>query len=346
MSVSINVSRWHLIQFATLGLLWCGFYSTMLETVFELPWQSALIESLIVNAEIALLAFVSYKGIVYYRPSKDRFWFYVGVVIALGVLAVFIFGSILGLLSGTEYMNTESFEKHALIHGGVAFLIHAAVAGFAILKNDLKESGSVQKRQEESERMAREAELLKLRHQLQPHFLFNSLNSINALISVKPEQARSMIHQLSAFLRGTLKADDVKTIDLHSELEYMQLYLDIEKVRFGHRLKTRIEGEESCEKATLPALLLQPLMENAIKFGLYGTTGEVEIVMKAQVHEGMLIIQVVNPIDEDADSQSGTGFGLTSIRRRLQLIYGRNDLLETERTKNTFKATIKIPQSS
>src|SRR6202012_1692760 len=135
----------------------------------------------------------------------------------------------------------------------------------------------------EAEKLARDAELYNLRQQLQPHFLFNSLNSINALIGFKPEEARKMIHQLSDFLRGTLKKDDQQQITLNEELEHLNLYLEIEKVRFGHRLNTEISCDSDCGTAILPALLLQPIVENAIKFGLYDTTEAVTVSIRAEM---------------------------------------------------------------
>ena len=117
--------------------------------------------------------------------------------------------------------------------------------------------------------------------QLQPHFLFNSLNSINALIGFKPDEARKMIHQLSDFLRGTLKKDDDQLqVTLNDELQHLNLYLEIEKVRFGHRLQTEISCDERSGSAKLPSMLLQPIVENAIKFGLYDTTGEVVVSLR------------------------------------------------------------------
>src|SRR6185369_9240642 len=101
----------------------------------------------------------------------------------------------------------------------------------------LQEQRASEKREQETLKFSREAELATLRQQLQPHFLFNSLNSISALAGSKPEQARLMIQQLSDFLRGTIKKDDAALVTLEEELQHLQLYLDIEKVRFGHRLR-------------------------------------------------------------------------------------------------------------
>lgn len=207
---------------------------------------------------------------------------------------------------------------------------------------DQKES---EKRKTEAERLARDAELYKLRQQLQPHFLFNSLNSITALIGSRPEEARKMIHQLSDFLRGTLKKEDQQPVSLMEELEHLQLYLDIEKVRFGHRLSTEISYSELCKTKVLPPMLLQPIVENAIKFGLYDTTGVVTISIFGECVDNELHITVQNPFDPDTSRpKHGTGFGLSGVKRRLYLLFGRTDLLETTSYSHIFTTTVKIPQ--
>src|SRR5690606_14447843 len=131
-----------------------------------------------------------------------------------------------------------------------------------------------EKRTKTAQELAREAELSKLRQQLQPHFLFNSLNSISALAGTRPEEARKMIHQLSDFFRSTLKKESQKLIPFSEELEHLTLYLEIEKVRFGHRLRTDVTCSNEALMYRIPPLLLQPIVENAIKFGLYDTLGE------------------------------------------------------------------------
>jgi two-component system, LytTR family, sensor kinase len=202
-----------------------------------------------------------------------------------------------------------------------------------------------EERKMDAEKLAKEAELFKLRQQLQPHFLFNSLNSINALIGSRPQEARKMVQQLSDFLRGTIKKEETQWVTLQEELQYLQLYLDIEKVRFGNRLSTAIDVAEEIKELKLPALLLQPIVENAIKFGLYDTTGETVIKLEAVTKDGDLVIRVENPFDPATSSpKSGTGFGLQSVQRRLYLLFARTDLLSTEAKDNTFITTVKIPQ--
>jgi LytS/YehU family sensor histidine kinase len=202
-----------------------------------------------------------------------------------------------------------------------------------------------EKRKEQAERLARESELVNLRQQLHPHFLFNSLNSISALVGTRPEEARKMVQQLSDFLRGSLKKDDLQMSTFEEELQYLSLYLDIEKVRFGHRLQVDIQSDETIHKMQLPPLLLQPVVENAIKFGLYDTIGDITIRIHTRREQGMLVVEVSNPFDpETAIPQKGTGFGLSSVRRRLFLLFSRNDLLTVSQDDKIFLTTIRIPQ--
>jgi LytS/YehU family sensor histidine kinase len=208
-----------------------------------------------------------------------------------------------------------------------------------------KEEKEELERRSDTEKLARQAELNKLRQQMQPHFLFNSLNSISALTSRQPEAARHMIQQLSDFLRGTLRNETQQYINLKDELAYLQLYLDIEKVRFGHRLQSTLDCEAVALSMTLPSMLLQPLVENAIKFGLYDTIGDVAIVITAAAKKSMLQITVRNPYDEStAMPLKGTGFGLESTRRRLFLLYGRPDLLKITKANQEFIVELSIPQ--
>lgn len=161
----------------------------------------------------------------------------------------------------------------------------------------------------------------------------------------KPEEARKMIQQLSDFLRGTLKKDDKQMLSLQEELKHLQLYLEIEKVRFGHRLNTDINVDELTLNLLIPPLLLQPLVENAIKFGLYDTIGDVTIQITSKVENKNLLVTISNPFDaETAQPNRGIGFGLKSVQRRLQLLFFRNDLLKTSSNNNTFTTTVIIPQ--
>jgi LytS/YehU family sensor histidine kinase len=142
-----------------------------------------------------------------------------------------------------------------------------------------------------------------------------------------------------------LKREDQDWIALPDELQYLQWYLDIEKVRFGHRLSTNVTATDGTSNLKIPPMLLQPVVENAIKYGLYDTTDAITITIEAWVQDELLYVQVQNPFDSDLQQpQTGTGFGLTSIRRRLYLLFARHDLLETTAKENIYTTLIKVPQ--
>lgn len=249
-------------------------------------------------------------------------------------------------VSVNHFYEYDEFLKNSLpIRGSIGFLILGCIALVSVIWFTSEEQKETEQRKTDAEKLAKDAELFKLRQQLQPHFLFNSLNSINALIGSRPQEARKMIQQLSDFLRGTLRKEEHQWVSLKEELQYLQLYLDIEKVRFVNRLSTIVEKDVAAEQMKLPALLLQPIVENAIKFGLYDTTGEAVIRITADASDNSLLIRVENPFDpETSSSKTGTGFGLRSVQRRLYLLFGRNDLLTTETKENTFITIVKIPQ--
>jgi two-component system, LytTR family, sensor kinase len=191
----------------------------------------------------------------------------------------------------------------------------------------------------------REAELFRLRQQLQPHFLYNSLNSINALILIDPEKAQEMVGRLSDFLRLSVRRDAQEQISVQDELLYIESYLCIESLRFGDRLYVDIrKPSQGLEQVLIPAFILQPVLENAIKFGLYGNTGNVSIQIFISIEEGMLCLCIQNPYDPGNQPPGGTGFGLEGIARRLKILYARTDLLEIKRTGKTFTTIIRIPQ--
>ncbi len=223
------------------------------------------------------------------------------------------------------------------------WLFSSWVATISALRKNITNLDARFQQQTDASILLKEAELFKLRQQLQPHFLYNSLNSINALIMIAPDKAQDMIGKLSDFLRSSVKRESEDTLPVSEELDYLKSYLAIESVRFGDRLQVRFEKEYT-DDATIPPFLLQPIIENAIKFGLYGNTGSVVITILIVLEGPMLIITITNPYDGDTQPPRGTGFGLTGIQRRLYLLYARTDLLETKHDGKYFTTILKIPQ--
>lgn len=281
----------------------------------------------------------------YYIPTPFGFWVSMGIVIVYAILLP-VFGQlVLKSMIRDNPLYTEMLHSTMQIRIGFSVLCVSAIHVVILLFNLLEREEAEKKHRNEIQQLAVEAELFKLRQQLQPHFLFNSLNSINALIGVRPQEARNMIEQLASFLRGTIQQKENRLVDLQEEIDQINRYLQIERLRFGHRLQISIEVDEDTYSAKIPPLLLQPLVENAIKFGLYETAGEVPIQIKARYENKHLFITVSNPYDPDTPSRkAGTGFGLSSVQRRLYLLFGRSDLVQVKQDNHIFSTIVTIPQ--
>lgn len=337
--LSVYRFRW---LFYSGWLLWAVLHAFVLRS-FALPWTVAVTDSAIANFLLLLVALLLINTLQFYIPQADRYVLLLAWVLALTLIWLLLSRLILSFcFADTPYALFQ--RSSLLIRFCFGFLITSTIVLMSVLWYNWQEQKALEERRRETEHMAKEAELFKLRQQLQPHFLFNSLNSISALIGPEGKAARKMVLQLSDFLRGTLKKEEDQWTTLGEELRYLQLYLEIEKVRFGHRLHTAIELGQNTEYLHLPALLLQPIVENAIKFGLYDTLEDITITIASYQQDQALVIEVQNPFDPEITSPKGTGFGLTSIRRRLYLLFGRNDLLWTECHGKRFTTRLTIPQ--
>ncbi len=336
-----------LITLLCLCLIFSGIQAIVLYQYFN-AWNLVITDALISN----LVLFISAATIVgiaqniFFGKLKNGMLLpkNCGFIVPFFVYEMFLKAMLNGAFkNSTDYLSF--IHQSLLIRYFLGWLFLAALLLITWLWMFFLEQQDKINLNTDAERLLREAELTKLRQQLQPHFLFNSLNSINALVGVNPAAARKMIQQLSDFLRGTLKKDDNNFQSLAEELNYLNLYLEIEKVRFGNRLNTIIEAPENILQQKLPALLLQPIVENAIKFGLYDTIDVVTISIKCAPENNFLKIEITNPYDSTtAKPKQGEGFGLSSVQRRLYLLFGRNDLLAVNYEVNIFTTTLKIPQ--
>lgn len=308
-------------------------------------FATALADSLTSNTLLVLAVYAVSFLLSYYLPKKNGI-VNMAVSIAVIVSIWYLLDKYLLRYELSDVPNYASFlAETAPIRIAVAVLVVSSAMLVNAVIRSTWEREEQNARKADMERLAREAELFRLQQQLQPHFLFNSLNSISALVGRDPKQAREMIHQLSDFLRGTLRKDDQEMVTLDEEFRQLMLFLNIEKVRFGHRLIVDISRSEEVKDKAVPALLLQPILENAIKYGLYDTTGDVHIRIQAEQVDNQLVVRVENPYDPaTSKGAKGTGFGLVAVERRLWLLFARKDLLFTEAKNDTFITTVKIPQ--
>ncbi|MGD0891125.1 MAG: histidine kinase [Terracidiphilus sp.] len=203
----------------------------------------------------------------------------------------------------------------------------------------------------EAQSMAREMQLRALRYQLQPHFLFNTLNAISTLVlDNQPRVATQMISHLANLLRSTLDSPDRDIVSLAEEIAVTEQYLAIEEVRFGSRLKVRLDLDREAMQTQVPRLLLQPLVENAIRHGIAKRADGGNIVICATVSNATLSVRITNELPEtvSATAYNGTkqwgGLGLVNVRKRLEQSFGAAGKLNTRNTpEGFFEVVISLP---
>ncbi|WP_082461645.1 sensor histidine kinase [Pedobacter sp. PACM 27299] len=325
---------------------WTSVFVLLFYYTLNFNWYISAADSLVTNGLLVLACMILSNMLGYYQPKNETILFVLVITLILAGLITFISNVSLSYLFANAQTYRSFLQLSLILRFIIVFVFLAWCAVANILWYRLEEQSATQERLLTAQNLSKEAELNKLRHQLQPHFLFNSLNSVYALTIMNPTEAGTMIMKLASFLRGNLKRDDEIWVKVAEEMEYIQLYLDIEKVRFSHRLNIDVNVEEETLDLCLPGTLLQPIVENAIKFGLYNTAAAITISIFVKVENNKLVITVQNPFDPEMRATGGTGFGLSAIKRRLYLLFGDEQLLQTKATKdNIYITTLKIPQN-
>ncbi len=224
---------------------------------------------------------------------------------------------------------------------GVALFLLTSALHYLLMA--MGASQTAERRALQFEISSREAELRALRAQIHPHFLFNSLNSINALIAARPAEARRLCVGLADFLRRSLTFGQREAIPLADELELAEQLFAIEKVRFGERLSHATVADAEARACVVPPLLLQPLVENAVTHGIAQRLEGGEIRIEAERRGAELLIAITNPRDADAPSRPGTGIGLENVRRRLAALHGDEAEVRVEPSADSFRVELRLP---
>ena len=321
-------------------LAWGIFKYLYTRTILEdtAPNYFAYVMLITVIAMIITLALRLLYKILWERPVWIRAIAFLGGSVGAGYLWLKTRGFIYyGWIAESEDMGAwlEKLGEAAEIYQSVSFVKAYStpiwtMLAWSVFYFALKYHRVFQEYRESALRsaaMAHEAQLKMLRYQLNPHFLFNTLNAISTLVLEEQiELANRMVTKLSSFLRYSLDNDPMLKITLAQELKALKLYLDIEKVRFEERLSLQFDIEEGADRALIPSLLLQPLVENAIKYAIAKSVDGGTLLIAARVFAGDLLIEVSDngPGVElvDGDIPGATGVGLRNTRERLQELYG------------------------
>jgi hypothetical protein len=224
---------------------------------------------------------------------------------------------------------------------GVLLFVLSVVAHYLLISYEAARQSET--RSLELDVLAREAQLTALRAQVNPHFLFNSLHSIASLIGSDQAGARRMCVLLADFLRDSVRFGGRDQITLEQEFSLVRQYLSIEQIRFGSRLTVRADLPSPLERALVPPLLLQPLVENAVKHGIAGLLEGGTITVGAREAGPELVLVVENPYDVDRAAISSTRVGLQNVKRRLDTEFGAKGSVRIDDRNGTYQAEIRMP---
>lgn len=303
-------------------------------------WNGVVV-GLISMLEIIVGGRVLYSVFQFYQPKRTLNFNSIFTIILLSLIVGH--GTQFVAFNFIEYNESEwkyiGIELHITI---LFFILWILYYEWWFLKNELINYHNTQRLLLLQEDL-KNAEIRVIQQNVQPHFLFNSLNSINSLILIDSEQAQEMVVRLSEFLRHSVIKNQKMFVSLKEEIDQIQRYFSIEQIRFSTRLECKIIHDEVNNSLQIPSMILQPLVENAIKHGLYGQIDKTYIEMIFNRDESYIHLRMTNPFDPNQSKKSGAGFGLDSIRKKLYLLFAENDLLKTTAEEARFVTLLKIP---
>jgi signal transduction histidine kinase len=341
--------RWTLLPYVGLWLVAGAGVSLAAGTVFGADTQRAAFLTMPAAAMGAFVCLSSWYVLKAVPPQRAPLMRFIAVLAVSTLLSVALWYGAVALwclvVDGNSGLLVKDWIAAAPWFAAIAapLYLFSAVAHSVILSIDTERRAG--QRIAEAQLLARDAEMRALRAQLHPHFLFNSLNSVSALTTIDPERARDMCLQLADYLRRTLAAGTKDTLSLADEITLASIYLGIEAVRFGERLKVRTDVDSNAARCAVPALILQPLVENAVVHGIARLIDGGTIGISAQRNADRIRITVTNPFEEGPALSPRSGHGLRIVRERLEAHCGAAASLRTEREKGLFTAELILPCS-
>ncbi|MEI6435681.1 MAG: histidine kinase [Bacteroidota bacterium] len=339
-SVSVYFGLWSLMA---------GGHFALFYFIYLLPIEISLADSLVFTGMFCIIGISMWYVARYSVPDKKNIWNVVFNHASFLALMLAVWNGLGYAILSTLFSSNKVYNEllvfwipYRIISGVIYYIVIALVYYLFIYYVNLQEKVKVESRLRE---VLKETELNMLKSQINPHFLFNSLNSISSLTITNPEKAREMVIKLSDFLRYSVSSNNNSFTTLENEMSNIRRYLDIEKVRFGDKLQFVFKLDGGCRNHKIPVMLLQPLFENAIKHGVYESTEQVSIEMDCEYKDGYLEIVIVNDFDPEARPRKGSGIGLKNIRERLRLLYKNDKLLRTKVEGTRFTVALSLPNT-
>jgi len=332
----------------TLWIIVAIIHGSLLYFVIGIDAWDAVMDALVFNLILSVAGYgiwfvVRFSGL---DPGNAFNALITHLVSALLLVTVWLGAGylVLKLFLGQETTHADFVMQTIYWRGAIGILLYALMVLNYYLMIFYQEYQEEKLRKSEMNRLLKESELSMLKAQINPHFIFNSLNSISSLTLTDPKKAHEMVVNLSSFLRYTISPQERKLVMLKQELDAINLYLSIEKIRFGDRLDVLMKCESASEESLIPNMILQPLVENAIKYGVYESTESNKVKISCESSKDALMITIVNDIEIGGVPKKGKGIGLQNVKSRLKLIYEKEDLLTVERSDVQFSVKLLIPQ--
>jgi sensor histidine kinase YesM len=345
---SLFGTRLGLIAFSVWWVIVAASHTVIIAYFYNIPYQISIVDSLLSTILFAILSlglwfWVRFSDIETTKPLTLLINHIGAALASIAIIVTLVSFSLSHIfINEPDYIKfLDSSMPARAITGTFLYLLIALVFYLVTYIQNYREKLL---REGELKSLIKDAELNWLKLQLNPHFLFNSLNSISSLTMTMPEKAQEMIIRLSDLLRYSLKQKPDSLVSLEDELENCIKYLEIEKVRFGSRLNYSISCTPECQKYKVPGMILQPLFENSIKYSVAQSTDRSTISASIVKLSDGIEVSISNSVPLNSNfSEKGTGVGIDNIRRRLRLTYGLSNLLSIEKTKESFTARILIP---
>ena len=316
------------------------------QKVQNLSIEVSIINRILLYLYFSLSGLAIWYAVLYSYPQKQSFFNLAihnitTIVIIVGLLLIMVLSVNKYLYPATAYIVFNNHILYIIIWCTFYYHVLILIYYIIIYQNNLKEKKASE---EKLLSLIKETELSLLKSQINPHFLFNSLNSISSLTITDPKKAQDMIIKLSDYLRYSISHDNKSITKLEKEINNIHKYIEIEKIRFGERISFVEEICDECLKMLLPVMILQPLFENAIKHGVSESTETIYINFSAYKDQDFLIINISNNFNSSIPSRKGQGIGLKNIRERLNLLYKDISLMSINKSSDNFEVKLVIPQ--
>lgn len=317
---------------------------------YKIRFSAALADALVFNFIFAILGVGLWFSVKFSQLQKKNvleiLFQHLTTSTILLLIWILVSKALLMLMLSSDTFYLEFLNRSVTMRILSGILFYALLISIFYLVASFRELKEKAEKEAQLTTMLKEAELDMLRSQIRPHFLFNSLNAISALTISRPEKARDMVIKLSEFMRYSLSQQGEMMSTFEKELYHIRLYLDIEQVRFSGKLKISNEVDEEILSWKIPSMILQPLVENAIKYGVYGAESQSNICLKAFSEKNFLQILISNNFDPDDVPRKGTGTGLRNVSRRLETIYNQTGLMQVKKNGSDFEVSLKIPANA